>query len=110
MGNPAAGWTEDRRQRQREAIQRWRPWSKSTGPKSPEGKAVTAKNACAGSEPMKLRWIAESGHAGAAGRAEPVVVDSKPIRTGIRIGPVAAKADGEQHAQNVIRHLCVVAH
>ena len=55
MGNPAAGWTEDRRQRQREAIQRWKPWSKSTGPKSPEGKAATSNNAYAGSEPMKIR-------------------------------------------------------
>lgn len=44
MGNPAAGWTPERRAKQREAIQRWRPWEKSTGPKSDEGKARTAMN------------------------------------------------------------------
>ncbi|RTD84029.1 hypothetical protein EJO68_33370 [Variovorax atrisoli] len=44
MGNPAAGWTPERRAKQREAIQRWKPWEKSTGPKTAEGKAKTARN------------------------------------------------------------------
>lgn len=55
MGNPAAGWTEDRRQRQREAIQRWKPWSKSTGPKSREGRATVSRNAYSGGEMAKFR-------------------------------------------------------
>jgi hypothetical protein len=42
MGN---GWTEERRQRQAEIIQRWQPWAKSTGPRTAEGKAVASKNA-----------------------------------------------------------------
>lgn len=55
MGNPAVGWTPERRQRQREAIQRWRPWSKSTGPTSPKGKAAVSRNAYSGGEMAKFR-------------------------------------------------------
>ena len=55
MGNPAAGWTPERRQRQREAIQRWKPWNQSTGPTSCEGKAATSNNAYAGGESMRIR-------------------------------------------------------
>ena len=55
MGNPAAGWTPERRKQQSEAIKRWKPWAKSTGPKSPEGKAAVAGNAWAGEEWLKLR-------------------------------------------------------
>ena len=36
MGNPAKGWTPERRKRQGGAIKQWKPWAKSTGPKSPE--------------------------------------------------------------------------
>ena len=38
------GWSPERRQRQREAIQRWRPWEQSTGPRTLEGKAKAASN------------------------------------------------------------------
>ena len=55
MGNPAAGWTPERRKRQSEAIQRWKPWSKSTGPKSPEGRAAVARNAWRGGHWLMLR-------------------------------------------------------
>ena len=37
-------WTEERRQKQSEAIQRWKPWLSSTGPKTENGKAKAAKN------------------------------------------------------------------
>lgn len=40
----ASGWTEERRRKQRTAIHRWKPWKKSTGPISPEGKAAIALN------------------------------------------------------------------
>ncbi len=40
-----SGWTDERRAKQREAIQRWKPWEKSTGPKTPWGKAQAAANA-----------------------------------------------------------------
>ncbi len=43
-----AAWTPERRERQRQAIQRWKPWQKSTGPTSLEGKAATSRNAWTG--------------------------------------------------------------
>ena len=57
MGNPALGWTPERRQRQREAIQRWKPWAQSTGPKTPEGKAAVSRNAFTGGELVKMREL-----------------------------------------------------
>ena len=38
------GWTPERRQQQRDAIQRWKPWERSTGPKTDDGKRRSAKN------------------------------------------------------------------
>ena len=45
-----SGWTLERRERQRRAIERWRPWDKSTGPRTDEGKARSSQNACRGRE------------------------------------------------------------
>jgi hypothetical protein len=50
-----APWTPERRQRQAAAIQKWRPWESSTGPKSAEGKAKTARNAYKGGGWRKSR-------------------------------------------------------
>ena len=52
-----SAWTPERRQRQREAIQRWKPWNRSTGPKSPEGKARVARNAWTGGHTVMLRQL-----------------------------------------------------
>ena len=41
-------WTAERRQRQSEAIRQWRPWEKSTGPVSAEGRQKVGKNAFKG--------------------------------------------------------------
>jgi hypothetical protein len=38
-------WTPEARAKQSEAIRRWRPWEKTTGPKTPEGKAKVSMNA-----------------------------------------------------------------
>lgn len=38
-------WTEERRQKQRETINRNRPWEKSTGPRTRKGKARASLNA-----------------------------------------------------------------
>ena len=35
-------WTPEQRKRQSELIQRWKPWEKSTGPKSKDGKRTSA--------------------------------------------------------------------
>jgi len=39
------GWTDARKARQAEAIKRWKPWSKSTGPVTDTGKATSSQNA-----------------------------------------------------------------
>jgi hypothetical protein len=44
----ANGWTDERRAKQSQAIKKWKPWEKSTGAKTPEGKAIVAKNAYKG--------------------------------------------------------------
>ena len=41
----ANGWTEERKQKQRELIQSWKPWEKSTGAKTAQGKAKSKMNA-----------------------------------------------------------------
>ena len=40
----ANGWSDERRARQAQMIHSWRPWEKSTGAKTPEGKARSAQN------------------------------------------------------------------
>lgn len=44
MGTKSA-WTPERRARQAERIRQTRPWEHSTGPRTPEGKAVSSQNA-----------------------------------------------------------------
>lgn len=38
-------WTDEARAKQSELIALIRPWEKSTGPRTPKGKAVSSKNA-----------------------------------------------------------------
>jgi hypothetical protein len=38
-------WNAKHKAKQRKAIYAWRPWEKSTGPKSQEGKATVSQNA-----------------------------------------------------------------
>jgi hypothetical protein len=38
-------WTEERKRKQAEAIRKWKPWEKSTGPKTAEGKDRSRMNA-----------------------------------------------------------------
>lgn len=40
----ARKWTPEERRKQSEAIRKWKPWENSTGPVTPEGKAVSARN------------------------------------------------------------------
>lgn len=55
MGN---GWTPERRARQAELIRTWRPWAKSTGPRTAEGKARTSRNGFKGGFRATLRDLA----------------------------------------------------
>lgn len=42
----SSGWSAERRARHTAAMRRWRPWEKSTGPRTPTGKAKSSQNAC----------------------------------------------------------------
>lgn len=57
MNSLANGWTPERRERQAALIRNWRPWEKSTGPKTDKGKAVAAMNAYKGGERELLRLV-----------------------------------------------------
>jgi len=48
-------WTPEQRQRQRELIQRWKPWEKSTGAKTPEGKKKSSQNAYKTGKSLEFR-------------------------------------------------------
>jgi hypothetical protein len=55
-------WTPERRQRQSElmavAIHRWRPWERSTGPRTATGKAAASRNAWKGGDRQLMRQLA----------------------------------------------------
>ena len=53
------GWTLERRQRQAELIRNWRPWAKSTGPRSLEGKELVSRNAWKGGHRAELRELSK---------------------------------------------------
>lgn len=52
-----AGWTEERKQRQRELVQSWKPWEKSTGAKTPEGKKRSSRNAVKTGKSLEVREL-----------------------------------------------------
>jgi hypothetical protein len=54
------GWTPERRTRQSKLVRNWRPWERSTGPKSTEGKAIVARNAYSGATRPLLRELARA--------------------------------------------------
>ena len=39
------GWTPERRKKQSEMIRSWRPWERSSGPKTEAGKEIVSMNA-----------------------------------------------------------------
>lgn len=46
----ARHWTDEQKARQRALIRLWKPWTRSTGARTPEGKAVSSKNVLRGNE------------------------------------------------------------
>src|SRR5690348_6831444 len=59
MRNPN-GWTPERREMQRQAIRRWKPWQRSTGPKGAKGKAASSRNAWKGGTRPMMRELAKA--------------------------------------------------
>ena len=53
----------ERRQRQAELIRNWRPWAKSTGPRSLEGKERVSRNAWKGGHRAELRELRKAANA-----------------------------------------------
>lgn len=43
-------WTDEQKTRQAALIRRWKPWTRSTGATTPEGKAVSSMNVLRGNE------------------------------------------------------------
>ena len=43
-------WTDEQKARQAALIRLWKPWTHSTGARTPEGKAVSSKNVLRGNE------------------------------------------------------------
>ena len=58
------GWTRDQRAQQAAAIQRWRPWKHATGPRTPAGKARSARNADRGGQWRRERVMLRALRAG----------------------------------------------
>ena len=56
----ANGWTPERRARQAELIRNWKPWERSTGPKTAEGKARLAQNPYKGGTRQWMRNVAKA--------------------------------------------------
>jgi hypothetical protein len=55
-----SGWTLERRARQSALIRTWKPWEKSTGPRSAKGKAKTARNGFTGGQRGQLRELTKA--------------------------------------------------
>ena len=55
----ATTWTPERRARQAELIRQWKPWAKSTGPRSVEGRQRVARNAFKGGHWSQLRELSK---------------------------------------------------
>jgi hypothetical protein len=51
------GWTPERRALQSALIHTWRPWEKTTGPKTPQGKVKASRNAYKGGTRARLREL-----------------------------------------------------
>lgn len=54
----ANGWTPERKARQAELIRNWRPWERSTGPKTAAGKRAVSMNGYRGGVRERTRSLA----------------------------------------------------
>ncbi len=53
----ANGWTPERKTRQSQLIQTWKPWEKNTGPRSAAGKLIVSQNAYKGGVRSHLKEL-----------------------------------------------------
>ena len=53
----ARKWTTEQKQKQAKLIQRWSPWTESTGPRSAAGKCAASGNAYKGGLRSELRAL-----------------------------------------------------
>ena len=53
-------WSPEARARQAELIRTWRPWERSTGPRSEDGKARASRNAFKGGARQEIRALTRS--------------------------------------------------
>lgn len=56
-------WTAEKRQEQRERINNAKPWLKSTGATTPEGKAKVSRNAYKGGHIARIRELTKQTNA-----------------------------------------------
>lgn len=54
------GWTPERKARQAELIRIWKPWLRSTGPRTDEGKARAARNAFKNGSYRQIRRLSKT--------------------------------------------------
>ena len=54
--------TPEHRRLRSEMIHRWRPWEKSTGPRTPEGKARSSRNRWRGGQRERFRALMRELH------------------------------------------------
>ena len=59
----ASSWTPERRARQAALIRTWKPWAQSTGPRTPDGKRKTSRNAYKGGHWRMLRELSRTVNA-----------------------------------------------
>ena len=57
-GATSASWSQERRKRASQLIHQWKPWTKSTGPKTVQGKAIVANNALKHGRDCRAVWTA----------------------------------------------------
>jgi len=50
-------WTPEERLKQSKAIRSWKPWERSTGAKSPQGKVISSKNAIKTGDSVYVREL-----------------------------------------------------
>lgn len=91
-----AHWKPEHKQRQREAIQHWKPWERSTGPTTPEGKSRAAAKPGAWPVDAQSRDLMKRVHALAA-EAAPSAQEAARV-AGAR--GVAARLGAERRARD----------